>query len=343
MQVSRAILGYNKICLNKAQCVCYVTRILSSFLACLAHLAIVGTMVAVTTSTRQHWTSGPFAHSLVTPSSSSAVLGPPRQSSLRSITSTHSRRSLKCESATPVEQNQPPPRRRVRFACTDELDLSGRDESHNDDVGVINADVVEFETVAPLQVLSLTSVEIVQIRLQARRQAAQFAADHADYIDLLNECFEQGTSFASEPSSQLEPLRRRRLRRNTFQVCNKWLELESDVVDNDDQNDFNFEDEEEEEPIAISSMYCDDDVQNADYYCTMRGLETRLTPALRLRRRWAIQSVLQLQREMKDAHCDSMQMELGLRATAVQVSKKAHAFARFQALLDEMEVYGTSS
>jgi hypothetical protein len=313
------------------------------------------TMVAVTTSTRQHWTTGPFCHSLVTASSSSssaaATAGPPRQSSLRSITSTHSRRSLKCEFSTPVEQQ--PPRRRVRFACTDELDLSGRDDSYlqYDDVGVINADVVEFETVEPLQVLSLTSVEIVHIRLQARRQAAQFAADHPDYIDLLDECFEQGINSSSssssipEPSSQLEPLRRRRLRRNTFQVSTKWLELESEVVDNDDQNDYYFEDEEaEEEPVAVvAPMYCDDDVDNADYYCTMRGLETRLTPALRLRRRWAIASVLQLQREMKDARCDATQMELGLRATGVQVSKKAQAFARFQALLDEMEVYGIST
>jgi hypothetical protein len=299
-------------------------------------------MVA-TTSTR-HWTTGPFDHSLVTPS---AVLGPPRQSSLRSITSTHSRRSLKCDYVSTPEPQ--PPRNRVRFACTDELDLSGRDNDSDgqsfDDVGIIQPSVLEFETVEPLQVLSLTSVEIVQIRLQARRQAAQFAADHPDYIELLNECFEQSnSSCVPEPRAQLEPLRRRRLRRNTFQVCNKWLELESEIVDNDDQaNDFNFDDE-EEEPVAATAapMYCDDEVDHADYYGTMRGLETRLTPALRLRRRWAIHSVLQLQREMKEARCDAVQMELGLRATGVQVSKKAQAFARFQALLDEMEVHGIS-
>lgn len=255
------------------------------------------------------------------------LTSPPRQSSLRSITSTHSRRTLQKSHSLQFGSQ-----RRVRFACSDDLDLSGRDEA--DDIGIIAESIVRFPYIEPLEALYLTAQEILDIRTGARRQAAQFAADHPDYVESVIEMLENGKS-EHDTGIQLETLRRRRRRRNTFKVSTKWLD--SEPLDSND-GDCYFDDEEDEESVVLEP-YCEDDVCDADYYCTMRGLETRSTPLFRLRKKWAIRSVLQIQQEMNQAGCCPAQVEMGLRATAVQATKKSRLFAYHQALLDEDEVY----
>lgn len=245
------------------------------------------------------------------------VFNAPRQSSLSS--STHSRRSLVKESSIVSTS-----KRRVRFECTDGLDLSDCDGM--DGIGVFQATIHEFESVESVYALYLTPDEMLQIRSNLRRQAAHFAADHPDFIQAINELLENGSSV-EDISSQLKTLRHRRRRRAPFQACMKWLELDS--VNDDDRN-YEY-DEVGHEP------YCDDEAYNDDFFCPMRGLETRISPLFRIRRRWAIHSILDMQQEMKDAGCCKAQIEMGLRAVCVQVSQKARSFAVLQATLDEHE------
>jgi hypothetical protein len=263
-------------------------------------------MVATTTS--RH-----FSGDLVT----RLVLVTPLQSSLSS--STHSRRSLVKDSPVVCAR-----KRRVRFACSDGLDLSDYDGVDN--VGVIKAIIHEFERVDPVNTLYLTPEEMLQIRSNLRRQAAQFAADHPDFTQAINELLENGNSV-DDISAQLETLRRRRRRSCPFQDSMKWLELDSN---NDDDSDF-------EEDDASYDQYCDDEACDDKYFCPMRGLETRISPLFRIRRRWAIHSILDMQQEMQESGCCTAQIEMGLRAVCVQVSQKARLFAVHQAKLDEKE------
>lgn len=271
-------------------------------------------MVATTTA---RYFSGDLTAQLVSP--------PPRQSSLRSVSSTHSRRSQVKSNPVVSSTSQ----RRVRFAYTKELDLSDRDYADND-VGTIQTTVHEFASVEPVEALYLTGGEIHQIRSGARRQAVQFAEDHPDYVEEINELLENIDS-SSDIGVQLETLRRRHLRRNTHKISTKWLDLDPEEI----EDEVYCEDEEEKEDIP--AQFCDDDVVDSDYYCPMRGLETRITPLFRIRRRWAIHSVLEMQQDMKEAGCCATQVEMGLRAVCVQVSQKSRSFALHQALLDELE------
>ena len=258
--------------------------------------------------------------------SSRLVSASPRQSSLRSVTSTHSRRSLE-KSNSVVSTSQ----RRVHFSCTNELDLSDRDDT--DDIGTIQVSVHEFEFVEPVDALYLTPREITLIRCNVRAQAAQFAADHPDFVEQINELLENGISVA-DASTQIESLRRRRRRRycNGFQASTKGPELDPESSDGKV-----FGDEEKKVKEVIPELYGDDDAVDSDYFGPVRGLETRISPLFRIRRRWAIHGVLDLQQEMKGAGCCTTQVEMGLRAVCVQVAQKARSFALLQAALDEWE------
>lgn len=240
----------------------------------------------------------------------SIVSAPPRrQSSLRSVSSTHSRRSL----AKPETLAEPA--RRVRFACTDELDLS-----ESDNVGVIREEVFEFES-APEECafdLYFSQDDIMEIRRGCRKIAAEFAAEYPDYSDSVEALYNGG--YCNELK---DALRNRRRRRAVGDASAAWL----DIIDLEDEDEYDDND-----------SFCGDDEDNDNFYCTMRGLEARIAPTFRMRRRWAIHNVLKLQQEMKTAQCKSSQIELGLRARSVQITQKSRNYAIQQAALDQMDV-----
>jgi hypothetical protein len=238
------------------------------------------------------------------------VSAPPRrQSSLRSVSSTHSRRSL--AKAETLEE----PIKRVRFACTDELDLS-----ENDNVGIIREEIFEFEA-APEECSSdlyFSQEDIMDFRRGCRKIAAEFAAEYPDYSESVDALYN-----GSDWVELKDALRNRRRRR----AISDFAWLDSDIMDLEAEDDYDDND-----------SYCGDDVEDDNFYSTMRGLESRIASNFRMRRRWAIHSVLALQRDMKASSCKLSQIELGLRARSVQLTQKSRNYAIQQAALDQMEV-----
>jgi hypothetical protein len=261
-----------------------------------------------------------------------------RQSSFRSVTSTHSRRSLlKTDSLDNSDNSQQQQPRRVRFLDCMDIDesdcYSSFDESGFEAIEKsIQPTVYEYEPTEPFEALYLTPDEILKIRSDARKQAVHFAQVYPSYVAAINETFDTiGT--CERNFSQIEKLRRRRRRRDPFEVA----------FESSDRDEDNFFEEEQntEKHCEFSQLasYDDDLFDDVEYFCSMRGLETRISPLFRINRRLTIKSVLDIQREMKKSGCCPAQVQMGLRAVCAQASQKARAFASFQADLDEIEVY----
>ena len=245
------------------------------------------------------------------------LTAPPRQSSLRSITSTHSRNSLvKDDQLHEIHCTKGHTERRVRFDCEDNSDS-------------LDELVFEYEYVDPVEPLYLTASEIMKIRSDARRQASHFSQAYPDVIAEINSAFEDGGSRMNH-ASQVKKLRRRRQLKNIYDVA-----FES--YDRDEDGSINGQ---EECLIDGDQRDCDDElVDDANYFCTMRGLETRISPMFRLSRRMTIRNVINFQTEMKRSGCCPTQIQMGLRAVCAQGSQRARAFACYQATLDEFEVF----
>jgi hypothetical protein len=285
--------------------------------------------------------------------------------STSSLSSTHSCRSIiKNHAAVSIDETTHParlPDRRVRFFSDHtmehygsySLEFSDNSDSLADNVTV---EVLEYDpcidaTNAPD--LFFTCNEIDHMRTDARRQANRFAADYPDYVETLENLYDHGvvttTTTTTDLAAVRKPLRHRRKRKHVMAIALKWSILDNDG-DNDGDDDNNEED------------YCfDEDVNEAapapaavDYYANteeshepnnevfchvdMRGLEIRTTPMFRIHRKRAIDAVLHLQREMKKAGCCPAQIEIGLRAKAIQFSNRTKQFAIHQAQLDNMEL-----
>lgn len=253
-------------------------------------------MVAISATRRSH-------NGLVIP-------GPPRQSSLRSVSSTHSRRSLyKTEDSVP--------KRRVRFS-----------ENPYQQRPTERVHVVErFEDDS----LYYRPEDIQENRTQIRKVCTRFATDYPDYVREIEGVFDNGL-VDKDMLDLVQTLRQRRKQLNPFKISMKWLEI-------DDEEDPSISYDEEEEDTDDVDVYRHDDDEDVDVYCTMRGLESRVVSKLRSDRRFAITKVLLLQDEMREAGCERLQIEMGLRAVATQVSQKARFFAVHQALLDAQERY----
>jgi hypothetical protein len=272
------------------------------------------------------------ATAIITPSrfqSGSALSSLPKQTSLRSVTSTHSRNSLvKTESCDFSDKSQcNPPRRRVHFSCCVDVDEF---ESDSATTHIVH----EYIQGEPVEPLYLTTNEIQSIRSDARKQSLLLAKIYPNLAKEIQNIFENGGSSLKH-SNQIKSLRRRRPR------CDPYADaLES----NDRDDDIFFDDSTKtvmnfygEEPL------CDDEDMLDDkyYFCTMRGLETRISPSFRIHRRMQINNVLDLQTKMKESGCCSIQIQMGLRAVSAQLSQKSRAFALYQASLDEVEIRGT--
>jgi hypothetical protein len=249
--------------------------------------------------------------------------GTTRQSSLRSVTSTHSRQSLVKKDAHEtydISFTQ----RQVRFACETDCDDTSDLLDPNS--------VYEFENVEPVQPLYLTAGEILKIRADARLQASHFAQAYPNVIAEINHAFENGER-SSNHFRQIRELRCRRRRLDPYDVA--FQSMDRDVAAFiDEQNAFLVDDDQIEQ-----LDYDDELLDDRKYFCTMRGLESRVSPLFRLNRRMTIRKVLNLQAEMKQSGCSPAQVQMGLRAVCAQASQKACSFALYQAVLDEFEVY----
>ena len=244
---------------------------------------------------------------------------PERQSSFRS---THSRGSC-----PKVDR---PCKKRVRFLCADDIDLSeSLSEGTFGQEGIIKELVVEFEKVDPVHHSDIwyTGDEIVGFRTDIRRIASSFVRDYPVYGELLEYVLQNGHTIESD-AIDIERMRARRRRKNPFEVSVQWLSL------SDDFEDDRYDEEEEEARDHFES--CDDDAtEDADCFPCMRGLENRVIPAFRQRRRWAVTQVLQLQHELRSHPYE--QVSTGLRIQSLQCSKKSFCFAQHQGLLDARE------
>ena len=149
--------------------------------------------------------------------------------------------------------------------------------------------------------------------------------------------FEKGGS-ALNPFSQIKKLRSRRTRLDPFDVAFESIDRDVPIdASIDIHNEFA-----EDCDQSDQQDYDDNTLDELKYFCTMRGLESRISPLFRLNRRKTIRNVINLQAEMKRSGCDPTQIQMGLRAVCTQASQKARSFATYQATLDECEVYGTS-
>ena len=245
-----------------------------------------------------------------------------RQSSLRSVTSTHSRQSL-IKQGLPDISDTSYTQRRVQFACRNECE----DSSESLDF----ESVIEFDVIDPLEPIYLTASEILKIRSDARLQASHFAQVYPAFIAEINFLFENGGRTLNL-LSHIKKLRSRRRRLDPYDIA-----LDSDDRDLDAfiavQNDFMVD-----EDFSEVQYYDDETFDDLNYFCSMRGLESRISPLFRLNRRMTIRNVINLQTEMKKSRCSPTQIQMGLRAVSAQGSQKARSFAYFQATLDEFEV-----
>jgi hypothetical protein len=189
--------------------------------------------------------------------------------------------------------------------------------------------VFEFDVVDPLEPLYLTPSEILKIRSEARVQASHFAQVYPNVTAEINSLFENGGS-ALNMCSQVKRLRSRRPRLDPYEIA-------LDDMDRDDvflePNDYIADDQSDRQDCN------DETLDDINYFCTMRGLESRISPLFRLNRRVTIRKVINLQTEMKKSGCCATQIQMGLRAVSAQASQRARTFARYQAALDECEVY----
>ena len=246
--------------------------------------------------------------------------GTPRQSSLRSITSTHSSQSLIKEDKY-AKSDSSYSRRRVHFAdCDDSSD------THDTDL------VFEFDVVDPVEPLYLTAAEILKIRSDARHEASHFAQVYPKVIAEMNFAFENGGNTLN-PSSQIKKLRSCRRRLDPYDVALESIDRDVDVF-------MNTHTEYADDDVSDQQDWDSEDTLDERYYfCTMRGLESRISPLFRLNRRMTIRNVINLQTEMKKSRCCPAQTQMGLRAVYTQASQKSRSFAFYQAALDEYEVY----
>lgn len=253
----------------------------------------------------------------------SPLSGATRQSSLRSVTSTHSRHSLvkkDIHEISDINFTQ----RRVRFA--NEMGYDNNLDS------VEPESVYEYKLVEPVQPLYLTTSEILKIRSDARLQASHFAQAYPNVIAEINCAFESGER-SLDHYSQIKKLRCRRRRLDPYDVA--FESMDRDVAAFIDERNALWVDDDQSEQLD-----CDDDMlDDRKYFCSIRGLESRASPLFRLNRRMTIRNVLNLQTEMKRSGCCPSQMQMGLRAVCAQSSQKARSFAFYQAVLDEFEVY----
>jgi hypothetical protein len=234
-----------------------------------------------------------------------------------------------------------------------ELEIS--DNSSSDslaDNNNITVEVLEYDpcidaTNAPD--LFFTCDEIDQMRTDARRQANRFAADYPDYVETLEDLYDHGvTSTTTALEAVRKPLRHRRKRKHVMALALKWSILDNDDDDDGDDNnedDYCYDEDVDELAPAPAEVDYYANVEeshepNNEVFChdDMRGLEIRATQMFRIHRKRAIDAVLHLQREMKKAECGPAQIEMGLRAKAVQFSNRTKQFAIHQAQLDNMEL-----
>lgn len=261
-----------------------------------------------------------------------------RQSSFRS---THSRGSLVKEDEGRVLESTATStsldiKKRVRFLCTDELDWSENNSDNSSSfsqdtfVGAIHEQVVLFEKVAPSTHGDIwwTATEIAGFRSEIRRTAQHFGADYPVYGDLLEYVLLNGTSIESAEIDVERMRARRRRKKSQFAVSMQWLSISDEL----EEERYDDEGSDEEDDNFAS---CDDEVEDCDFFPCMRGLENRVIPAFRQRRRWAINQVLCLQDELKNRTYE--QLSTGLRILSQQVAKKATCYAQHQAFLDARE------
>lgn len=260
------------------------------------------------------------------PSDLLTALPPERQSSFGS---THSRHSF----SKPEEEaaSTPTTKKSVRFLCTDELDLSdsNSDGSFSQDTyGTIQERVIEFERVDPLfhGEIWYTGSELLEFRVELRRTAQQFGTDYPAYGELLNYLLHNGPSINSD-EIDVERLRSRRRRKDPFAVSMQWLSISEDIEDE------RYDDDGDEEEDMFQT--CDDEEEDCDFFPVVRGLENRVIPDFRQRRRWAVNQILRLQNDLKKRSYD--QKAMGLRILSLQVSKLALTYAQHQAFLDARE------
>jgi hypothetical protein len=237
---------------------------------------------------------------------------PARSISLGSVTSTVSRRSLTKENS-----------KRVRFARADK-ENSFNENIFDEDFEIVYEEVLEFERVPEECYGSLfySGDEIMEMRKESRREACRFATDYPDYVEMVNKMIEGDYGKNLEELRDIMRLRRKRRTRtplkpssDSWRKSMEWLDFE--IEDDDlygDDNDGNID---ELEPV-MSASSCEDDEDNDDFYCTMRGTESRIAPSMRSQRRVSIRSILELQQEGK--HC-GVELSVGLRARSVQLYK----------------------
>lgn len=254
---------------------------------------------------------------------SSALLNSPRPERQSSFSSTHSRQSFA------KLQIDSPFKKRVRFRCTDELDLSenNSDGTYSHD-GNIKEEVFEFEKVDPVYHCDMwyTGDEILGFRSDIRRTASSFAQDYPIFGELLDYVLQNGHTIESD-EIDIERMRARRRRKNPFAASLQWLSI------SDNYEDERYDEDEESDDQFAS---CDDnDTDEVDFFPSMRGLENRVIPAFRQRRRWAVTQILQLQEELKSR--SYAQLSTGLRIQSLQCSKKACCYAQHQGNLDARE------
>jgi hypothetical protein len=247
-----------------------------------------------------------------------------------------------------------PAHRRVHFSDSMEqsvlsyaLEFSDNSTSSCDSMADgVTVEVREYDpcidaTNAPL--LFFTLDEIDHMRTDARRQANRFAVDYPDYVETLERLYHHGaTATMADLESVRKELRHRRKRKHAMAIALKWSILDDDSNDEEDYVFDHYGSEVAPVPDEVNyyaSAQEDAELDN-EVFChvDMRGLEIRVTPTFRLHRKLAIDAVLHLQRDMKRAGCCPAQIEMGLRAKAVQFSNRAKQFAVQQAQLDNMEL-----
>lgn len=258
----------------------------------------------------------------------SDLLNSPRPKRQSSFSSTHSRDS--CAKVQAQVQVDSPFKKRVRFLCTDDLDLSESiSEGAFGQEGIIKERVVVFEKVDPVHHSDIwyTGDEIAGFRTDIRRIASSFVQDYPIYGVLLEYVLQNGHTIESE-DIDIDRMRARRRRKNPCHFSVQWLSL-SDNFEDDRY------DEDEEAHDRFESCTDDDAADDADFFPCMRGLENRVIPAFRQCRRWAVTQVLQLQQELKSRSYE--QVSTGLRIQSLQCTKKSCCFAQHQGILDARE------
>lgn len=210
----------------------------------------------------------------------------------------------------------------------------------------INIEVLEYDPCIDdchhATQLFFTQEEIASIRLESRRQANRFAADYPDFVETLEQVYENG---AIDLATVHKPLRTRRKRKHVMNIALQWSILDDDDnIDEEGGDDYSFDDDDvalEAGPPEVNYYANEKENESTDEtmcHASMRGLEVRVTPTFRNHRKQAIRAILDLQLDMKSAGCNATQIEMGLRVKAVQYSNRTKAFAINQARLDSMEL-----